>query len=122
MESGAIPNEQISASSEWNYDSGRFSANHSRLNFQGVDGKRGSWSAGRNDANQWLQIDLGTENFTITRVATQGRHDFNQWVTSYKLQYSNNEVNFTFYREQGKTEDKVKWTTFPFELASLGEC
>ena len=105
MESGTIFDEQITASSEFNV---HLAANHSRLNFQGVDGKRGSWSAGRNDANQWLQVDLGTENFTVTHVATQGKYDLSQWVTSYKLQYSDNEVDFTFYREQGKTEDKVK--------------
>jgi len=44
----------------------------------------------------------------VTRVATQGRYSvYNQWVTKYKLQYSDDGVNFQYYKEQGQTTDKV---------------
>lgn len=104
MESGAISDEQISASSE--YDANH-AASHGRLNFQGT---QASWSARTNDVNQWLQIDLISYYITVTRVATQGRHStlYNQWVTEYKLQYSINEVSFKHYREQGQNADKVR--------------
>ena len=84
MESGAIPDEQISASSI--YDENH-AAHQSRLNFQASEGIYGAWSARTADANQWLQIDLGSEH-TVTRVGTQGRTDRAQWVTKYSLQYS----------------------------------
>ena len=105
MESRAISDGQISASSQWD-------ANHAaiqgRLHFQAGGGKAGGWSARSNDANQWLQVDLGSEFTKVTRVATQGRNALNQWVTKYKLEYSKDGVHFQYYREQGKNENKVK--------------
>ena len=104
MENGAISDAQITASSKW-------SANHApfqgRLHFH-VNRKVGSWSALKNDLLQWLQVDLGSHYTKVTRVATQGRNAYSQWVTKYKLQYSNDEVNFLYYREQGQNTDKVK--------------
>ena len=109
MESGDISDAQISASSEWD-------ANHAaiqgRLGFQAVSGKAGSWSARANDGNQWLQIDLGNQHTKVTGVTTQGRNGYSQWVTKYKLQYSDDGVNFRYYREQGQTTDKVKVLRF----------
>ncbi len=108
MESGAISDAQISASSEWD-------ANHAaiqgRLHFQKTGNKMGAWAAGKNDDSQWLEIDLRSQHTRVTRVATQGRNGtFHQWVTKYKLQYSNDGVTFQYYREQGQTKDKVKQT------------
>ena len=115
MESGAISDSQISASSEAHID-----ANHAaiqgRLNFQETSVKAGAWVAATDDVNQWLQVDLGNQLTKVTRVATQGRNQssqwpweaHSQWVTKYKLQYSNDGVNFQYYREQGQTAKKVK--------------
>ena len=103
MKDGAISDAQITASSQ--YDS-NYAPFHGRLDF--TKRKGGSWSASKSDLHQWLQVDLGTESTKVTRVATQGRNDYNQWVTKYKLQYSNDGVNFQYYREQGQTVDKVK--------------
>ena len=61
-----------------------------------------------NDLNQWLQIDLGSLHTKTTRVATQGRNGIENWVTKYKLKFSDNGVNFTYYRETGESADKVK--------------
>jgi len=110
MESGAISDSQISASSEFNAD---HAATQGRLHFQARlnPGKTGSWSAHTKDANQWLQVDLNSKDTKVTRVATQGRNDYEinggQWVTKYKLQYSDDGVNFQYYKEPGQTTDQV---------------
>ena len=105
MESGAISDGQTSASSEFDAD---HAANHGRLNYRG---QQGAWSSLTNDANQWLQIDLISYHIKITRIATQGRDSdtYDQWVTKYKLQYSNDKVTFKHYREQGQNADKVRY-------------
>ncbi len=109
MESGAILDAQITASSV--YD-GSYAANHGRLNLQQTESTQGSWTARHNSDNQWLQVDLGSQYFTVTRVATQGRNHTSpvvqQWVTRYKLQYSNDKATFQFYIEQGQSVVKVK--------------
>ena len=104
MESGAISDKQIKASSQRNSNHAPF---HGRLHFQGIF-KAGSWSARTNDLHQWLQVDLGSLYTKVIRVATQGRNANSQWVTKYKLTYSNDGVNFQYYREQGQTTDKVQ--------------
>lgn len=113
MESGAISDGQISASSEWGPD---HAAEQGRLNFCHTASKMGAWSALTSDANQWLQVDLGTYYTKITRAATQGRNSssaqYHQWITEYKLQYSNDGVNFNYYREQGQNADKVIYILF----------
>jgi len=107
MENHAISDGQISASSEWWAD---HAASQGRLNLLAGNGKRGAWSAETNDDNQWLQVDLSSPHLTVTRVATQGRNGFSpgQWVTEYKLQYSDNDDDYQDYREHAQTTDKVK--------------
>ena len=105
MENGAISDAQINASSQFNTS---HAAIQGRLNFKAISSTVGSWSAGRNDLHQWLQVDLGSQYTKVTRVATQGSYGYSEWVTKYKLQYSNDGVNFPYYRQQGKTADKVK--------------
>lgn len=84
MQSGNIPNSHITASSMWD-------KNHppwrGRLGITRVGSLIGSWSAKYNDNNQWIQVFLGRVT-KVTAVATQGRQDYDQWVTSYSLQYS----------------------------------
>ena len=69
----------------------------------------GTWLPLTNNADQWLQIDLLENNIIVTRIATQGLNNPNmaKWVTSYNLQYSNDEINFHYYIEQGETVKKV---------------
>ena len=105
VESGGIPDAQITASSEWDSN---HAAIQGRLNFQASGIKQGAWSAKSNDRNQWLQIDLGAAYSKVTRVASQGRNGADQWVTKYRLQYSNDGVNYQNYREQGQTVNEVK--------------
>ncbi len=105
MENGTISDAQITGSSQWD-------ANHAaiqgRLNFKAIPWSAGCWSAGSNDLHPWLQVDMGSQYTKVTRVATQGRNDYDQWVTKYKLQYSNDGASFQYYREQRQTGDKVK--------------
>ena len=98
MENGAIRDGQISASTEYTSNHG---AKYARLNrHQG----EGSWAAKKNDQNQWLQVALDNP-MKVTAVATQGRGKYDQWVTKYKLQYSDDGKSFQYYEEEGK--DKV---------------
>ena len=106
MASYAIPNGQVKASSEWDPN---HAAIQGRLHYLPPPGKQGGWSAKYNNAKQWLQIDLGAL-FRVTAVATQGRSNYNQWVTKYKLQYSDNGATFTYYMEAGQNVAKVKQT------------
>lgn len=95
MENGAIADGQITASSH--FDS-LHKPKGGRLHLQESANQAGSWSSYELNSLQWLQIDLGDQFTNITRVATQGRHHVNQWVTRYKLQYSNDGSKFEYYK------------------------
>ena len=108
MESGAITDAQITASSEHN---AVHAASRARLNFQEIPNHAsGAWATKASDDNPWLQVDLGAQYTKVTRIATQGRNSstFQQWVTKYKLQYRDKEEKFQYYREPGQDTDEVK--------------
>ena len=108
MESRAITNAQITASSEVNH---KHAASNARLNFQEIlHEAAGAWVADGSDDNPWLQVDLGAQYTKVTRVATQGRNSsqYSQWVTKYKLQYCDKNEEFQYYREPGQDADEVK--------------
>ena len=63
-----------------------------------------SWSARKNDQNQWIQVDLGRTE-TVTGVATQGRRNARQWVKTYSLSHSLDGKTFETCKVTGK--DKV---------------
>lgn len=119
MESGEVTDAQVTASSEYEYgdeENVRVAmVIPGRLHFQENDSIAGAWVANTSDENQWLQVDLGDQYAKVTGVATQGRNSltFQQWVTKYKLQYSDNEETFQFYRDRGRTTDKVKVNVIP---------
>ena len=103
MESGAILDSQIRASSEWDIN---LPAQQARLHF--VKTVYGAWSARSNDIHQWLQVDL-LNTTRVSGVATQGRNgrSGSQWVTKYKLKYNEGGQAFKFYRRSGDNSDKV---------------
>eukprot|EP00058_Branchiostoma_floridae_P020618 XP_002606108.1 hypothetical protein BRAFLDRAFT_88018 [Branchiostoma floridae] len=88
MESGAIPDGSITASSTWGTAHEPYRA---RLN--GVAGV-GAWAARLNVAGEWLQVDLG-EVLRVTGTVTQGRNNNGQWVMSFKLEYSTDGTTMT---------------------------
>ena len=110
MESVAITDRQISASSEYG------AATQGRLHSQTG---AGAWLAAPSDDNHWLQVDLVNKTTKVTRVATQGRNQHNLWVTEYKLQYSNDTVNMQDYKEQQQDSVKVKFAV-SYKLLFLG--
>ena len=104
MENGAIPDEKITAST---YYAERSRPSRARLYIEN-DQEAGGWVAKVNDANQWLQIDLGSQ-YRITRVATQGRYrdKHYSWVEKYKLRYGREGEYFKYYKEEGQATEKV---------------
>ena len=107
MESGAFADSQITASSE--YDA-YHSTKRSRLHTKEISPlERGAWLSSTNDADQWLQIDVG-KVINVTHIATQGRNTYSpfQYVTKYKLQYRNDGQTFQFYKREGQPSDEVR--------------
>ena len=112
MESEAIFDEQISASSQWDDE---HSAQQARLHSKISQSKRGGWIALKADLKQWLQVDLRAHT-RITRVATQGRNAFNQWVTRYRVQYSDDGEMFKFFK---KASNGSAWVGYFILITSL---
>ena len=111
MESGAISDAQISASSHYTKNLRRdYSAKKARLNSRQWR-NRGCWAAATNDLHQWLQVDLG--GYTkVTMVATQGSgYRCSKWrVTKFKIRYSSDGDIWQVYKEPGNSNAKVRWT------------
>ena len=103
MESRHIKDAQITASSQFG---GNYAAIQGRLNFKAGGSKQGGWSARWSNGNQWIQVALGSYT-KLTSIATQGRNAYSQWVTAYKLQYSEDGVNFYYYKVPGQSSPKV---------------
>ena len=103
VEDGKIPNGYITSSSTFN----RYHAPWlGRLNNKARGRNKGAWSAKKNDKRQWLQFNLGKPTL-ITAIRTQGRQDYNQWVTSYKVYFGNDGVRFIPYKKGGRVKVSV---------------
>ena len=100
MQNNKLPNSALSVSSQYNGNTGPENA---RLHFYAESGRKGAWVAQKQDLNQWLQVDFGVET-VITRIATQGRQDANQWVKKYTLRYSTDGSYFKHYQPFGYTK------------------
>ena len=97
VETGEIPNSQMTSSSVWN---AVYSAQKGRL--YGV----GSWIARRNDQNQWIQVDLGRKE-VVTAIATQGRSNSNQWVKTFSVSYSLDGKTFESFKINGAVKVRI---------------
>ncbi|KAL9955702.1 hypothetical protein ACROYT_G037062 [Oculina patagonica] len=71
-----------------------------RLHFKRISGRYGAWSNGNLRENSWFQVDFG-RSVKVTMVATQGRQDAYQWVSKYRVSYSNDGIFFQDYEEGG---------------------
>ena len=91
-----VTDAQLSTSSDWNE---YHASDRLRLNTQVESPYIGSWAALVNQVGEWAQVDLGVAR-QIERVATQGRNEasywHNQWVTSYKIAYSDDGSTFEY--------------------------
>ena len=120
MENKQISDAQISASSMSDDNSSPSKARLHLKEEQNLTGG-GGWSAIKNDLHQWLQVDFGGYS-TVTRVATQGRTGSIEWVTNYKLQYSDDGMNFQFYKEHGNKSAKVPSHTYMQNTLKATRC
>ena len=112
MESGSIPDSNITASSTLN--PGTTPAKNGRLNYTAGS----SWCAATGDSNPYLQIDLHTLHF-ICAVSTQGNFQADEWVETYTLQTSTDGTSWTDYTDSGgqvKVIYLIPWGTIYFLL------
>ena len=99
MENNDIPDSAVTASSS--YSDSLHEPWRGRLNnVPDGDGGWGCWLAGTWTLGEWLQIDLGKEKL-LTKLATQGRPSFDQWVLSYKILFSSDGISWKEYKENG---------------------
>ena len=114
MENGDIKDEQLSASTQWVSPPSRsgkppivYGAKNARL--KNTREPAPCWTPANHNQNkkQWLQVNFGHPYTKITRIATQGNPDADEWVTEFKLQYSDDGQIFHYYKEQGQNTDKV---------------
>ena len=99
MADGRIQDNQISASSAYkNYYHGYLA----RLN------SIGGWSSEQADTNEWIQVAFDTPAI-ITGVTTQGEPTlgFNEWVTAYKVEYSDDNGGTLQYVQDNHGNDAV---------------
>ena len=115
VEDGRVPDPLMRASSSQSYYCRPFNA---RLNRRRYGRQGGAWCVKRRDRRQWLQIDFGALT-RVTRVATQGRQNSAQWVTSYYISYSRNGYKFIPYREGRRTKVKILLLCFVLALQIL---
>ncbi|KFW83005.1 Discoidin, CUB and LCCL domain-containing protein 2, partial [Manacus vitellinus] len=108
MESGVIPDSQITSSSvlEWPNQTGQvniWKPENARLKRVGPP-----WAALISDEHQWLQIDLNKEK-KITGIITTGSTlaEYYYYVSAYRILYSDDAQKWTVYREPGMDKDKV---------------
>jgi len=98
--SGEIPDERISASTVYRAPKSLFNPWLGRANARPSVASAGGWRAGKDEAGEYLQVDLQRE-YELTAIATQGQAYSDSWVTSYLLQHS---------------RDGVAWRAYPGEL------
>ena len=96
LENERISDGNITASSAKNAST---PAKNGRLNYT----LGSSWCAGTSDTNPYLQIDLQTLHI-ICAVSTQGNSQADQWVKTYKLQFSIDGTTWTDYKEVGQVK------------------
>ncbi|GAB0187868.1 probable carboxypeptidase X1 [Grus japonensis] len=107
LESLRVLDSQLRASSDKRYGLG---AHRGRLNIQSglYDGDfyDGGWCAGQEDTEQWLEVDA-RQLTNFTGVITQGLNSIwtYDWVTSYKVQVSND--TRTWHPCRNGTEEAV---------------
>ena len=94
IQKGRIRNKAMTASSSYNNFHVPFLG---RLHRAKRGRYVGAWCARHNNHNQWLQVDLG-RTMKITGIATQGRQDASQWVTSYWVWYSSDGTHFAIVK------------------------
>nr|5Y4M_A Chain A, human CASPR2 Disc domain [Homo sapiens] len=89
-----LPHVAFSSSSSI---SGSYSPGYAKINKRGG---AGGWSPSDSDHYQWLQVDFGNRK-QISAIATQGRYSSSDWVTQYRMLYSDTGRNWKPYHQDG---------------------
>ena len=113
MEDRRILSGHLRASSSYNYNHG---PDRARLNIHAGHGRTGAWVARYRNTKQWLQVDLRQLSI-IKGIATQGRREAHQYVSSYTLSYSLKGVRLRMYSVYGRI--KVMSTVSDRDVPSL---
>ncbi|XP_020820516.1 lactadherin isoform X2 [Phascolarctos cinereus] len=108
MKSEIIPDSRITASSTFKtfgLDAFSWHPYFARLDKQG---KFNAWTAQSKEDTEWLQIDLGIPK-RVTGIITQGARDFGniQYVSAYKVAYSNDTKSWTVYKDGRTNSSKI---------------
>ena len=109
MQNRRIPNYAITASSSWDKNHGPYLG---RLHFTARGRYQGAWSSRHNNHNQYFQVNFRRPT-KITAVATQGRQNANQWVTQYRLSYSQDGLSWVFYKLRDGIKVWGMWCLYP---------
>lgn len=94
LQNRRLPNSRITASSVFNQF---HAARLGRLGQVKRGRYVGAWCARHNNHLQWFKVDFGRP-MKVTAVLTQGRQDTNQWVTSFYLSSSQDNVHWETYK------------------------
>uniref|UniRef100_A0A9L0JNK3 Contactin associated protein 2 n=1 Tax=Equus asinus TaxID=9793 RepID=A0A9L0JNK3_EQUAS len=105
-----LPHGAFSSSSSM---SGSYSPGYAKINKRGG---AGGWSPSDSDHYQWLQVDFGNRK-QISAIATQGRYSSSDWVTQYRMLYSDTGRNWKPYHQDGNIWNPMpgQGTLCPFQ-------
>ncbi|XP_064932634.1 lactadherin isoform X3 [Columba livia] len=107
MEGGAISDAQLSASSVYYGFLGlqRWGPELARLNNHGIVN---AWTSSNYDKSPWIQANL-LRKMRLSGIITQGARRVGQpeYVRAYKVAYSLDGREFTFYKDEKQDADKV---------------
>ncbi|XP_015763702.1 PREDICTED: uncharacterized protein LOC107342725 [Acropora digitifera] len=98
LQNGWVQNSQMTASSVWTKT---HAAWRGRLFTPKQYSFPGAWCSRYINTNQWIQVAF-YRPVDVTAIATQGRPNYNQWVTSFTLSYSEDGTKFTVYSVGGQ--------------------
>jgi hypothetical protein len=90
-----------------------------------LDAQQQSWIANWNNGDQWIQVSSDTKRQWIG-VVTQGRPDAAQWITSYKVEHSNDGVywdevddGYSFSGNSDSNTHVKHWFTTPVKARAI---
>ena len=119
LSNNRLSNRYITASSIWDRYHAAWLA---RLHNKKRGRYPGGWSAKVNRRGQWIQFDFRKPKI-IVKVVTQGRHDYNQWVTRYFIKYSPDAFYWAPYKKYSRVQvsDLLHYQS-PASFLSLPSC
>ena len=89
-----LPDLNFQSSSDLNPEHG---PGYSRLSSVQVNQYSDAWVPGQNAVGEWMQVDFSEEK-TIEAIEVRPRVENDQWVSSYKLAFSNDGIEYSFVK------------------------